>query len=110
MSFGIRKDGTVHDVRALPGVAEDAFAIAAEKALSEWRFDPATVSSNQEVRFQQSFVFAKESDVRHRSGTPVGEEFDCARRTGSMICRRQGNEVALPLTILESRYSEASGE
>jgi hypothetical protein len=48
-------------------------------------------------------VFAKQSDVRHRTKPSEGEEFDCVRRTGSLVCRHiEEEEVALPLTIIET--------
>ena len=64
--------------------------------------DPSTVPGDLNARFQQSFVFAKQSDVRHTAKPSDGEEFDCVRRTGSLVCRRpQEEEVALPLTIID---------
>ena len=55
------------------------------------------------MRFQQSFVFARQSDLRRRSKTGDGEAFDCVRRTGSLVCRHpKEEEVALPLTIIEA--------
>ena len=48
-------------------------------------------------------MFAKQSDVRHRAKPGDGEEYDCVRRTGSLVCRHaQEEEVALPLTIIEA--------
>jgi hypothetical protein len=53
--------------------------------------------------FQQSFVFARQSDLQHRAKASEGEEFDCVRRTGSLICRHpREEEVALPLTIIDA--------
>jgi bla regulator protein blaR1 len=102
--FGLNADGTVRDVDAVAESGADrAFAASAEKAMREWRFDPASVPADASARFQQSFVFARQSDVRHRSRASGGEEFDCVRRTGSLVCRQpREEEVALPLTIIEA--------
>ena len=105
VQFGINPDGSVRDVRAYAQKESDqAFAESAGKAMRQWRF--ATSSLPDDVagrRFQQSFVFAKQSDVHRRSRTSGGEEFDCVRRTGSLVCRQpQEEEVALPLTIIEA--------
>jgi len=104
VQFSLNKDGSVRDVQAVADSETDrAFAAQAEKAMREWRFDPATVPGDSSVRFRQSFVFAKQSDVRHRTKPSDGEEFDCVRRTGSLVCRHiEEEEVALPLTIIET--------
>jgi bla regulator protein blaR1 len=103
VEFGVAADGSVRDVRVTSDHANRAFGLAAQKAMGQWRFDPASVPADAQVRFQQSFVFAKQSDVRHRTKVSEGEEFDCVRRTGSLICRHPDEEeVALPLTIIEA--------
>lgn len=104
VQFGLNADGTVRDAEAVTdSEAQSAFGAAAEKAMRQWRFDPATVPAETGVRFQQSFVFAKQSDVRHRAKPSDGEAFDCVRRTGSLVCRHpREEEVALPLTIIEA--------
>ena len=103
VQFSLNADGTVREVKALTSEADRAFGASAEKALSQWRFDPETVPGDRSARFQQSFVFARQSDVHHRAKTGDGEEFDCVRRTGSLICRHpKEEEVALPLTIIEA--------
>jgi TonB family protein len=102
--FGLNADGTVRDVAAVTG-SDDArgFGESAEKAMRQWRFDPATVPADPAARFQQSFVFARQSDVRHRARPGDGEEYDCVKRTGSLVCRHpQEEEVALPLTIIQT--------
>ena len=72
-SFAIDARGHVRDIR----LAEDgAFARAAERALRQWRFDPATLPADRGVRYTQRFVFAPRS---------AG---DCTPATGSHICRR----------------------
>ncbi|HVV97437.1 MAG TPA: TonB family protein [Rhodanobacteraceae bacterium] len=102
--FGLNADGTVRDVAAVTASEETrAFGESAEKAMRQWRFDPSTVPADPAARFQQSFVFAKQSDVRHRARPGDGEEYDCVKRTGSLVCRHpQEEEVALPLTIIQT--------
>jgi bla regulator protein BlaR1 len=104
VQFSLNADGSVRNVEAVADSETDrAFAAQAEKAMREWRFDPATVPGDSTARFRQSFVFAKQSDVRHRTKPSDGEEFDCVRRTGSLVCRHiEEEEVALPLTIIET--------
>ena len=104
VQFSLNTDGSVRDVAAATdSEAEAAFGASAEKAMRQWRFDPSTVPGDLNARFQQSFVFAKQSDVHHRSKASDGEEFDCVRRTGSLVCRHpREEEVALPLTIIEA--------
>ena len=101
LEFTVGSDGNVRDV-TVGGDVPRPFALAAKKAMDQWRFDPASVPADSKLRFQQSFVFAKQSDVRHTAKPSDGEEFDCVRRTGSLVCRRpQEEEVALPLTIID---------
>ena len=102
VEFGVAEDGSVRDVKVIGGDdANRAFGLASLKAMDLWRFDPKSLPADHSVRFQQSFVFAKQSDVRRRTKTSEGEEFDCVRRTGSLICRHpKEEEVALPLTII----------
>jgi TonB family protein len=104
VQFSLNTDGTVAEaVATTDDEAKGAFGAAAEKAMREWRFDPASVPTAAGVRFQQSFVFAKQSDVRHRTKAGDGEEYDCVKRTGSLVCRQpQEEEVAQPLTIIEA--------
>jgi TonB family protein len=104
VQFSLNADGSVRNVEAVTGSeANRAFGAQAEKAMREWRFDPATVPGDVNARVRQSFVFAKQSDVRHRAKPSDGEEFDCVRRTGSLVCRHiEEEEVALPLTIIET--------
>ncbi|HJT97806.1 MAG TPA: TonB family protein, partial [Rhodanobacteraceae bacterium] len=104
VQFSLNADGTVRDVEAVAdGEGNAAFGASAEKAMRQWRFDTTSLPSDLGVRFQQSFVFAKQSDLHHRARPSDGEEFDCVRRTGSLVCRRpQEEEVALPLTIIEA--------
>jgi TonB family protein len=104
VQFGLNADGTVRDARAVAdGEGNAAFGESAEKAMSQWRFAAASMPHDLSVRFQQSFVFAKQADVHHRTRAGNGEEFDCVRRTGSLVCRQpEEAEVAVPLTIIEA--------
>ena len=103
VQFSLNADGSVREAEAVTDDAQRAFGASAEKAMRMWRFDPSTVPTDGKARFQQSFVFAKQSDVRHRTKPGEGEEYDCVRRTGSLVCRHaQEEEVALPLTIIEA--------
>lgn len=99
VSFAIAPDGTVRDTKVAPDSAHAAFVAAARKALAGWRFDPATVAADTNVRFQQTFVFSKE-EAKHRSRAVVAE-VGCIPRTGSLICRHGSEEkIGLPLTII----------
>ena len=67
------------------------------------RFATGSLPADLSARFQQSFVFAKQADLHHRTRAGGGEEFDCVRRTGSLVCRQpEEAEVAVPLTIIEA--------
>ncbi len=100
VSFAIGADGTVRDTKVATDSADAAFAAAAQHALADWRFDPATVPADTGARFQQTFVFSKE-EAKRRSRTAVADELGCTPRTGSLICRRESEEkIALPLTII----------
>jgi bla regulator protein blaR1 len=109
VQFSLNADGSVRDAAAVAdSEANVAFGAAAEKAMRQWRFAPSTVPGDLSVRFQQSFVFARQSDVHRRSKGGEGEEFDCVRRTGSLVCRQpQEAEVAVPLTIIEANPNVA---
>src|SRR5262249_16941918 len=104
VQFSLNSDGTVHDVVAVADGDENAaFGESAEKAMRQWRFSPASLPSDLSARFQQSFLFAKQPDLHRRTRTGGGEEFDCVRRTGSLVCRQlEEAEVAVPLTIIEA--------
>jgi TonB family protein len=104
VQFSLNADGTVRDVVAIAdGDGNAAFGASAEKAMRQWRFSEASLPSDLSARFQQSFVFARQADLHRRSRTGGGEEFDCVRRTGSLVCRQpEEAEVAVPLTIIEA--------
>ena len=80
VSFAIGDDGSVRDIRFAHG-GDDAFERAAEKALRQWRFDPATLPADNGVRYTQIFVFAKSRASGER----------CILATGSRICRDIGD-------------------
>jgi len=79
VSFAIADDGSVRDIRFARS-GDDAFERAAEKALRQWRFDPATLPSDNGIRYTQIFVFAKSRASGER----------CILATGSRICRDIG--------------------
>lgn len=102
VEFSVSAEGAVHDVKVLANDGQEAFGESARDALQQWRFDPDSVPGESGIRFRQSFVFAKPSNVNHRA-TSGGEDVDCVRRTGSLICRRpEEQQVGLPLTIIET--------
>lgn len=76
-SFAISADGRVSDIRIVEGDAGSAFARAAERALEQWRFDPASLPA-EASRYTQTFVFAP------RDG---GSREECFIPTGSLVCR-----------------------
>ncbi len=84
-SFAIASDGSVHDVR-VSGRAGGDFKRAAERALRQWRFDPASLPADTSLRYSQTFVFAPPNAQAGDDG--------CVRQTGSMICR-SGSEESL---------------
>jgi TonB family protein len=78
-SFAIAADGSVTDIRLTEGEAGSAFARAAERALKQWRFDPASLTPGDRARYTQTFVFAPSK------GSGVRDE--CFKPTGSLVCR-----------------------
>lgn len=78
-SFAIATDGSVVDIRLAGGDPDSAFARAAERALKQWRFDPASVPRGDAARYTQTFVFAPSN-----SGDASGK---CFKPTGSLVCR-----------------------
>jgi len=82
-SFTIAADGSVRDIR-LQGRADDAFKREAERALRQWRFDPASLPANHGLRYSQTFVFAPPVERSSREG--------CVRQTGTMVCRQAVDE------------------
>ena len=78
-TFAIADDGSVRDIRFADN-GDEAFQRAAEKALRQWRFDPATLPADAGIRYTQAFVFAKSRASGER----------CVLATGSRICRDIG--------------------
>ncbi len=76
-TFAISADGTVKDIE-FRGSKDGAFERAAERALRQWRFDPATLPDHP-MRYTQAFVFAPK-------GRGNAHE-ECVQSTGSLICR-----------------------
>jgi bla regulator protein BlaR1 len=93
-SFQISSDGSLRDIRIADNGAGAAFVRAAERALRQWRFDPASLSGDRSRRFQQSFVFAATA----ARGANARPESACVTSTGSLICRQL--EDALPSVII----------
>jgi protein TonB len=88
-SFTIASDGSVADIRLVEGEAGSAFARAAERALKQWRFDPATVPAGETARYTQTFVFAP------RAGAAgAGHHDECFKPTGSLVCRDPEDSTA----------------
>jgi TonB family protein len=79
-SFSIAADGSVRDIR-FAGHRDEAFEREAERALRQWRFDPASLPVDAgSARYQQAFVFTAPS-------RNAGERDGCILSTGSRICR-----------------------
>jgi TonB family protein len=84
VSFAIGADGNVRDIAVADGGVDAIFARAAEHALRQWRFDPATVPADRAIRYDQTFVFAP----RGSRAAGAGDEQGCVQPTGTHICRR----------------------
>jgi TonB family protein len=84
-SFTIAADGSVSDLRFAQEGAGPAFERAAERALRQWRFDPATLPADRSTRYTQTFVFAPKGGASRE---------DCVVSTGSLICREPGDGLA----------------
>ena len=85
LMFSITPAGRVHDIAVVPtSGAERAFVRAAERALQQWRFDPATVPEHGATRYRQAFVFSPRATAEDASA-------GCVRRTGSLLCQRTDN-------------------
>jgi len=77
-SFALTADGAVTDIAFEQVEANGPFVRAVERALRQWRFDPATIAAGGK-RYTQAFVF--------KSGGPMPGDRECYRQTGSQICR-----------------------
>ena len=84
VSFAIAADGSVRDIAVTNSGFDGTFARAAERALRQWRFEPAAVSADRLVRYTQAFVFA----AGGKRNSAARDEQECVQPTGSHICRR----------------------
>lgn len=78
--FAVDGTGNVRDITVVAGDALGAFTVAARRALREWRFEPRSVVRGE--RYRQDFVFVDALATDRGS-----DEANCARGTGSHICR-----------------------
>jgi protein TonB len=81
VSFTIGSNGGVRDIAIASADVDAAFKRAAERALRQWRFDPATLAAGGSLRYTQVFVFTPGGKRKS------GDEPDCVQATGSHICR-----------------------
>lgn len=100
LGFETTSSGSVRGVHVLSGNPGSAFARASILALSQWRFDPATVSSGK--LYTQAFVFAPQSHE-----IDAGGEGGCIQSTGSHICRNPND--AAPVHTVEIAGSTGGG-
>jgi bla regulator protein BlaR1 len=79
-AFSIDPRGRVRDIEVVSGDSSGAFADAARRALTQWRFEPQADTGSR--RFQQDFVF-----VDRPYADADLEDGRCTRTTGTRICR-----------------------
>ena len=96
LQFGVDRDGSVRDVKVVSTNSDEAFVRAARYALEQWRFSKGTLA-DPNVRYTQTFRFAKQDGVTDRHG--------CVTRTGSLVCRSQDDPVPAGVTVLADRES-----
>ena len=80
--FSIDRAGRVRNIRAVSGDLQSPFAVAASNALRQWKFDPQSLASRAEEKFQQDFEFVGDSGAVGNA-----EDGSCAKLTGSHVCR-----------------------
>lgn len=80
--FAITGDGHVRDISVVSGDSLGAFAVAARRALRQWRFAPHSAQARSGERFRQDFAF-----VGISRGTLSVDDSICPRDTGSHLCR-----------------------
>lgn len=80
--FAIDQDGRVRDINVVSGDSFGTFAVAARRALRQWRFAPHSAQARGGERFRQDFAF-----VGISRGALVVDDADCPRGTGSHLCR-----------------------
>lgn len=86
-SFTIAANGSVRDIR-FAGRGEGAFRSEAERALRQWRFDPASLPANHGLRYSQTFVFAPPSEAAgDEDGSICTREVRSGTHLPSVVCR-----------------------
>ncbi len=80
--FAIDDAGHVRDINVVSGDSLGAFAVAARRALRQWRFAPHRARAHAGERFRQDFVFVGVTPKVAVSDDPI-----CLRGTGSHLCR-----------------------
>jgi TonB family protein len=98
-TFSISPDGSVKDIE-FHGSQDGAFERAAERALRQWRFDPATLPDHP-MRYTQAFVFAPK-------GRGATHE-ECVQSTGSLICRDPADGRPAQVSTVNARPSKSGG-
>ncbi len=98
--FAIDDDGSVRDISIVSGDSRGAFAMAARRALRQWRFAANGLAARSGERFRQDFAFVGISQKAVASDDPI-----CARDTGSHLCR-PGRSAGM---TTEVEVSDAAG-
>ena len=103
LGFAIAPNGAVTDIAVVSAPADRAFTRAAENALKQWRFDPASVPAGGRAQFRQAFVFALDPPKPAEAGSA------CVRRTGTLLCQRDeggagdpGHQTAAAMPLVGS--------
>ena len=91
--FAIDDAGHVRDISVVSGDSLGALAVAARRALRQWRFAPHRAQAHNAERFRQDFVFIGISRSVTSSDDPI-----CLRGTGSNLCR-PGREVGVTTEV-----------
>ena len=86
LSFLVRPDGRVSDVRIEQSSPPRMFDKAARRAIGRWKFDPTTVAAGGE-RVTQRFDFALGKPKV--AAKPADDVPDCRRMTGTRLCLDQ---------------------
>ncbi|MBX3699308.1 MAG: TonB family protein [Dokdonella sp.] len=105
--FAIDASGKVRDIRVVSGERSSRFAAAARRALSQWEFDPRSVTAGSSTKFRQDFEFV--ATARAASA----DEATCTPPIGSHVCRPvRGTGTPITRTIeRESRtVAQASAD
>ncbi len=99
--FAIDDDGNVRDISIVSGDSRGAFAVAARRALRQWRFAANDLAARSGERFRQDFAFVGISQKAVASDDPI-----CARDTGSHLCR-PGRSLGMTTEVEVSAPAEA---